>query len=397
MPCLAFFPWLEIRSRHQFGDLALVPFERNQSPFGPDSPNQKICDGILEAYHDGKHPIHKATLLEHGGGFFGEVSQEKAGECFVFRDIAACSALGKREFFGFGFPYWNSAHFEMVIQKLTDSSGPIAVTSRRRDGRGTNIDDYSFRRPFQVNGNVGVGLDIDLVKALLAAKDKSSVWREYYDAISNFNQANTDSDQATEAQEAVMLVGAFQRLLRCTGSGEKDLTTRLIKIFKPFIHLEIGKSEKIQSFTHYQVKAPTIIGAWISDFFRLRGENAHGKRLPRGPLVWASMEHLLLSSFLFPRLLKLKLQEDGYYKLTDDDEADLMAFEPLSDAKCLEKTVDGKGWVWSEVFRKVRSEYLLNKSMEPILAQFFKDQPDEPDATIVNKDTSGSKDGGVQA
>ncbi|MBI2094928.1 MAG: hypothetical protein HYT89_02035 [Candidatus Omnitrophica bacterium] len=387
MSCLAFFPWLEVKSRIQFGDLALTPFERNKSPFGAGSPDQSTCDGVLEPYHDGKHPVQKATLLEHGGVFFGDVSQEAAGEYFVFRDIVACSSLGKREFFGFGFPYWNSGHFEMVIQNFVDPHGSIAVTSRRRDGKTTHHmtrEDYFFRRPFQVSANVGIDFDRNLVTALLAAKDKSPVWHEYYDAISNFNQANTDSDQRTEAEEAVMLIGAFQRLLRCTASGEDDLTARLTKVLNPFIHLEIENCEKIQNFTHYKVKASTVTEAWISDFFKLRGENAHGKRLPRGPLVWASMEHLLLASFLFPHLLKLQLQEDGYYKLTDDDEADLMAFEPLLAAKCLEKTADGKGWIWSEVFRKVRSDYLLKKCMEPILAEFFKQKLDGPDVVAEN-------------
>ena len=348
MSCLIFFPWLEVKGRTELGSLALVPYERGSAPFGPGNKEQDACDGVLAPYHDGSHPIRKATLLEHDGGMFGAVSQEATGDFFVFRDVVACAALSEREFFGHGFPYWNFAYFEMIIQSFDDPHGSVPVTTRRRDGRTTHHmtrDVYSIRRPFHVTPAIGMKIDVDLASALLTAKDKSSIWHEYYDAIYNFNQANTDSNETSEAQEAVMLIGAFQRALCCAGSSEDELSGRIMTVFKPYIHVDIQTSEKIKNFKHYTVKALTLMEAWVHDFYQLRGENAHGKRLPRRPLVWASTEHLLLAAYLFPLILKLRLQQDGFYKLTDDDEADLTAFEPLLESKCLEQTPDGKSWV----------------------------------------------------
>ena len=58
-----------------------------------------------------------------------------------------------------------------------------------------------------------------------------------------------------------------------------------------------------------------------------RAKYHHGKHHVRYPSVWNTAEHLLLSSFAFPRILKSLLASDGHYTLTEDDRRDLSTFE----------------------------------------------------------------------
>jgi len=66
-----------------------------------------------------------------------------------------------------------------------------------------------------------------------------------------------------------------------------------------------------QTITFHQNRQTTqpqsILEAWLREFTRLRNCFAHGNYSNTGPLVWTLSEHLLLSAYVFPLLLKLNL------------------------------------------------------------------------------------------
>ena len=56
---------------------------------------------------------------------------------------------------------------------------------------------------------------------------------------------------------------------------------------------------------------------------------AHGNAEDREPSIWTVRQHLLLTSFAIPRLVKRILTDMDLYELTDDDHGDINALEPL--------------------------------------------------------------------
>ena len=62
---------------------------------------------------------------------------------------------------------------------------------------------------------------------------------------------------------------------------------------------------------------------------RYSGNLAHGHPEDRQPSTWTVPEHLLLTSFVIPRLVKRILSDMNLYDLTHDDHGDISALEPL--------------------------------------------------------------------
>ena len=83
---------------------------------------------------------------------------------------------------------------------------------------------------------------------------------------------------------------------------------------------------------------------------------AHGHSESVLPSQWGVREHLLLTSFTVPRLVKRVLSEMGLYELTDD-ERDINALEPLLNLSHLfAEDEEGRGlgddYAWRRVLRR---------------------------------------------
>jgi hypothetical protein len=70
---------------------------------------------------------------------------------------------------------------------------------------------------------------------------------------------------------------------------------------------------------------------WLSEFYRVRGDFAHGRLTTRQPMVWNATEHLALAAIAFPFVVRCLLQRAGAYTLTRDDIAAIETFEPFAD------------------------------------------------------------------
>ena len=102
----------------------------------------------------------------------------------------------------------------------------------------------------------------------------------------------------------------------------------------------------------------------MRDFYRLRNDYAHGKRISGRPRIWIPQEHLLLGAYSFPLLVKILL-EDEYYRLSEDDIDDIELFEQLVEANILKKPKKSEQWEWN----KIRSDYKFHKAIESDVRQ----------------------------
>ncbi len=108
-----------------------------------------------------------------------------------------------------------------------------------------------------------------------------------------------------------------------------------------------------------------LIGQWIRDFFRLRGNMAHGKITSRSPQVWLTPVHLLLGSYVFPLLVKIMLQQEKIYQMGENDQFDIDVFEPLASEELFNSNHKrGDEYVWNKVIDEKRREQRVKNAVK---------------------------------
>ena len=320
MSMLAFFPWLKIKEDIKIGDIKLHKFKLSEENTNKDR-FQNTCEKVVKHYYmHTNHIIDECTLLFiNKKDDFDDFNEEEVDFLFSFSEILAFSGLSKREYFGLGFNYWNSDNFTLVIQGFDEKSDGVTIVTKRRDGSTkayVNGDAFKVNMPSHVN-NAVVTIDTTLVKSLLDFQESSGADGIFLtDALFFFNRANTDDNLISEYQEIVMMVSAFQRVLGCRTAKENELIDKFISTYNPKSDFNINQSKRIKNISMPLRKA------WLKDFYQLRNDYAHGKRISGRPRIWTPQEHLLLGAYSFPLLVKILLGEK-YYNLSEDDTDDI--------------------------------------------------------------------------
>jgi len=298
----------------------------------------------------------------------------------MFSELLATSGLSEREFFTIGsIGYQNRDNFRLVIQSYSeDPSTGAAIKTRKRDGNTTNFwpsDSYRVRKPEHLNSRHDI--DLPLLNSLLELQ-KSQEWDRVYEAILNFNLANTDNIEFSEHIEAVLLTAAFERLLNCRSGKEHDLANAVTSVLQPNQNVATSSCSLFQGDPHDGLRrCPTLREAWIRDFFRLRGTLAHGQVESRYSSVWILKAHLLLASFAFPIALKRDLAQLGVYAWTEKDQEHLDLFERLLCEDLFQPSGpqdDHNSFPWP----RIRAAFRRERRVQRAVAAFLKDNPDIP-------------------
>ena len=335
MPQLAFFPWIALRKEIQVGDYSLTRFVRGRRP-RPGDEIQKTLDAVLAPYQIlGDEAIKYAVILTtHDRDLTDELSPEDRADLFEFAELFAFAALAAREFFADD--YWNRDQLRLVIQAFTDPKDGTFLELRRRDGseqlRITG-DRYMVQAPMHVtSGGQSIKLDRALLEALLAARAQNrGRWPGLYQGIVHFNQANTDAPDVPYHNDLVFTYPALEQVLGLvSGRDQRQLPTRFSETWRP--RRDIPESEWRSAPPNKPWKGDslkTLRACWADDLRSARGNLAHGHPEDRQPSTWTVPEHLLLTSFVIPRLVKRILSDMNLYDLTHDDHGDISALEPL--------------------------------------------------------------------
>jgi hypothetical protein len=373
MSMLVSFPWLEMRGQGEIANLRFMEYKRGELPAGSGTAIQQEIDSILKPYiAHGTRPIERATIIAISGSDLTlDLEDDEINAVFAFSELLAFAGLAKRQFFS-QCEYCNRDLFQVVVQRYSEAQGGAAFTSRRRDGSVTRYVTrraLAIQRPGDIQAPVSARVDIPLLNALVQAQREldQEIWNVYFEAIVNYGVANRDSPDLTLQIEAVLMIGAFERLFDLRGGKENALAHSFAAALQPTEEVAIETCTRFstpdaQSFLR---KHHSVRNAWIRDFFRLRGNLAHGLIAPGYPSKWTLQEHLLLGSYIFPLLVKCKLSRDGLYTLTDRDQDDIDVFERLACAELFPQVSDdptdveaeSRGFPWNEV----RGRFLFDR------------------------------------
>jgi len=380
---IAIFPWLKIKSDIDLGKVKLIQYKRGKKPYN----DQEIYDSVIGIYKRGSdEPIDEATLvLLENKSNFEDFSEEEIDFLYSFSEIIAFSGLSKRKYFNtpLGQDYCNSDNFTFFIQGFRQEAkeSRTSITPKRKDHLPSiqSVRDVYMPYHVYVCPRNYIELDIPLIEALIKARDNLSdeAWTLYREAISLFNLANTDNDAISPYQEVVLMVSAFERLLDSNSNKPQDsLANKFVNVLSPKTNFDICKSQKLMNIQKCP-KINTLREMWIRDFYRLRNRYSHGTLSGKGTdRIWEIHEHLLLSSYVFPLVVKCKLKEEGFYKFNNEgdchkisflerDSFNVDVFERLLDADLF--VPDGSG---NLVYNTIRDNYISDFCREKYNAKF---------------------------
>lgn len=180
-----------------------------------------------------------------------------------------------------------------------------------------------------------------------------------------FNQANTDSDNIRYQVEWVLLSSAFEHILGAK-SKDKDVATRFSAAMVPDEPMLVSiASRRSETWLN---NGQALRHEWMREFYWIRGDFAHGKLNTQQPTVWNTLEHLVLATIAFPLVVRCLLRKARVYNLTDDDRAQIEAFEKLANtADFLKPPPDQKNSLdshWSRLCGVCKSNLVFQRVVE---------------------------------
>ena len=362
MPQLAFFPWIEIACDIDAGDYSLRRFVRGRLP-GPDAERQATIDAVLAPYRDLRdEPIRTAVVLEAQGRELTEhPSDEDRADLFLFAELFAFVALAARDFFGYD--YCNRDDLRLVIQVFEDPRGGAFMEMRRRDGiqwSSVSREHYRVQVPAHVcHGGKQIKPDCALLEALLRSRSRDE-WLGLYRGMVLFNQANTDAPDMSMDTELVLTYAAMEQILGIRW-GKDRFHQRFATVWNP--SRQVPRHEWRAPPPGKPWNQESLRACWAFDLHKCRGSLAHGHGENAPPSHWTVREHLLLTSFTVPMLVKQVLSGMGLYEPTDYDKRDINALEPLLNLPDLfaeddEEGCLGEDYAWLRVLRREKDRQI---------------------------------------
>jgi hypothetical protein len=321
--CIAFFPWVHVEEPLTVGSVRLIPYGRGHLPGDSAEVSQADIDNVLSAYALRKDElVEKAALLEVRRWRLGKDASRHQQAFFDARELIAFSALARRRLFGMG-EYCNFDSYALTIQRYQPGSAEaFSFQTRRRDGFTNQLWDteaFTFVKPLHVEFNARLRIDETLLKALLKACRHDS---HLFNAIVEFNRANTDSPDVPTHTEVVMTKSAFEFLFRI--DERKEEFVRALNTMVPRAGRQPWpKGPLARKWKARFPRAAHPLEAWAREFCDLRGGAAHGQRRGGKRFVWSETVHLAFASILFPLLVKRVLAQNRLLTLDERDEIHL--------------------------------------------------------------------------
>lgn len=367
---VSFLPWCRVNKTYDLGQIKISPFQRHKPIEGIDEAAQCRVNTILGTYKTIKgEPIDSAALVRYEEkSFIDDLSKAERETIHELAALACFSALAKREYFNPLGPYCNSECFALYFQKF-DSADFITLATRRRDGKTWSswpIDDIAITVPVHCHTVSEVHLDEGLLRALVAHRTQSreAEWATWQNAISCFNQANTDSEAVRFQVEWVLLCSAFEHILGAK-SKYSDVARKFADAMAPSSSVLMRNAERRSD--QWTGGDEPLRYEWMREFYRIRGDFAHGKLQTGQPAMWNPSEHLVLAAIAFPLLVRCLLKENGGYEFTDNDLAQIDAFEGCADQQFLDLPADQSNSldsVWSRCVNDAKFEASMKRILD---------------------------------
>ncbi|MGH7780833.1 MAG: hypothetical protein ACREQR_13510 [Candidatus Binataceae bacterium] len=322
------------------GGVTLLPIDLSDPPAQLDDETIKSVRSVLSDFIGiTGQPVKNFAVVSLHNDILLDYLVDPADVAAIrdYIDIACLSALSDREFLGRAEPYCNSDCFLLYERRFDSVTGVRAPIFRRRDntafgpaaGLAMRVHSPIHAAPVPL-----VSLDEGFFRALVSFRDivltssDSERWTAWQEAIYCFNQSNTDNERMSGHLEWVLMSSALERLLRAPGNADA--------VTKRFIEAIVPEQPRL----YFDL---TLLRDWVREFYRLRGDFAHGRIQSRIPRRWESWHHLLFGAIAFPLLAKVLLEHEKSYVFTENDHCQLAALAWML-REALDPSATTKSW-----------------------------------------------------
>ena len=331
---LLFMPWCRLDKPYQIGGMTILPYGHDEQIVRLTDSARSAVRAIMATYKtiEGK-PIDRAALVRYSDKqLLDDLTDDEIAQVREILALVCFCGLANRQYFSPVGDYCNTDTFSLHVQKFSDAEF-TALRTRRREGytlSGWPMKDISITIPTHCHTVRTARLSETLLTALgeYRAKAASSDWPRWQNALACFNQANTDADTVSHQVEWVLSCSAFEHLLGAKPDA-KDVSRKFSEALGFPKPLSVRHARRRNSSWSNQDN--TLSYEWMREFYRIRGDFAHGKLKTQQPATWNALEHLVLAAIAFPLLVKCLLAKSPFYKLTNVDQAQLDAFEEFAD------------------------------------------------------------------
>jgi hypothetical protein len=333
-------PWCQLDRAFSSGSVSLLPFDLSQPPAGLDDETIRHVRFVLSDFVGiTGQPVEKFAVVSLRNNILLDYLVDSVDVAAIrdFIDIACVSGLCGREFFGRGEPYCNSNSFLLYERRFDSVTGVRAPMLRRRDNTPFGPAAGPAMRvhePLHVAVVPRVSLDENFLRALANFRERlmtgadSERWTAWQEAISCFNQANTDNENMNQHLEWVLMSSALERIIGAKSNSDA--------VAQRFVQAIIPQSPQL----NFDLK---ILQEWVHEFYRLRNDFAHGRIRSRKPRRWEAWHHLLFGAIAFPLLVKSLLENEKAYEFTKNDHCQLAALAWIL-RESLDPSATAKSW-----------------------------------------------------
>ena len=377
-----FLPFLRMRTGHTVAGVEFLPLRDGDGnvPAALETvvaPLEKILSGYVDRQRSPFTNCVVATIPGKGWDLSRDDSSAVMwGASLLFLASWACNDYFPR----IRGPYVNSAMFRIIGQAYSgDMPGHIGISARRRDGEtlggGYKHGEVTFNVPVQCSIRETAVFDEDFLAGLSAADAADSAVAGLLRTSLPFVElANTDDDFMTEHAEAILMGSAFEQLLRGDASKYK-LGQRLAELFDQFGAVTVADAQKVRagitiddSDAERAAAQPKwwVHQKWIEELYDMRSKVAHKGSYGGRTWGWTIFEHLVMAAYVFPLAVKLLLEREGHYALTDTDRGGCRAVDQLlACAKWVEDEVARESQEsWTSIRSRVKQDLLIRNFLD---------------------------------
>lgn len=106
---------------------------------------------------------------------------------------------------------------------------------------------------------------------------------------------------------------------------------------------------------------------WLEELYDLRSKVVHKGQHETKKWGWKLDQHLVLAALVFRLAVKLMLERDGHYILSDSDKIRCLAVDKLLGAIAWDQADEEERTTrWDSIMSKIRSDYSFDRAMEKI-------------------------------
>lgn len=237
-------------------------------------------------------------------------------------------------------PHMNATMFRLVGQTISAGSKGIGLTYPRRGllrVGGRTFNNTIFQQPPQIEGTACVTVNLRLVKALQRARQiESAVWKPIVASLEPFLLGHAETPELGWDTCVMLSAMAFEQLVTPKGQGAKAVAEAFADLWAPYASKTVVQAKRIRPDPNPDWLADQqswpIHRKWMKELFEARNSRAHRGAASSFSVNWVDWQHMVVTAFVYPLAIKLRLASAGLYELSDEELGGCEALDHLLDS-----------------------------------------------------------------